>query len=184
MGQVSEPPGPDAREPESNRGPASNTTLASELHILRLIRQIIQSVNIHSRKLRTEHAITAPQLVTLLCVLDGEPLTATEIARRVHLSSSTVVGILDRLESRALIARQRRTDDRRHVLVTATDAGRALGRQAPSPLQDKLAKALRELPEAERAEIERSLTRVVELMGARDIEAAPVLESGSIEQAE
>lgn len=172
----------DAATPGASNADAE--PLASDLHILRLLRQIIQAVNIHSRKLRTEYAITAPQLVTLLCIIERGPLTATQIARAVHLSSSTVVGILDRLETRGFVQRERSADDRRQVLVTATERGRDLGRRTPSPLQDKLAAALRSLPEAERSAIERSLRRVVDLMGAEDIEAAPVLESGSIDRPE
>jgi len=50
------------------------------------------------------------------------------------------------------------------VFVSATDAGRELASQAPSPLQKHLADALNALPELEQATITLSLERIVTLM--------------------
>ena len=151
-----------------------------ELRVLRALRRIIQAIDIHSRKLAQQHEITSPQLVTLLCVTEEGPLTPTAIAERVHLSSGTVVGILHRLESKGLVRRDRDTQDRRLVYVSATEAGRGLAEAAPSPLQDRFAEALRALPELEQTAIALSLERIVELMEARDLEAAPFMETGEL----
>lgn len=155
---------------------------ALNLRILRSIRRIIQAVDIHSRKLSSEFSITTPQLVTLLCVVSDGPLTVSDIAGHVHLSNSTVVGILDRLESKGLIKRDRSTDDRRHVFITVTDAGKSLAESAPSPMQHVFADALTRLPELEQTAIALSLERIVDLMEARDIDAAPLLETGDIKR--
>lgn len=151
-----------------------------EIRILRSLRRIIQAVDIHSRKLVQQHDITSPQLVTLLCVAQEGPITPSAIAARIHLSSATVVGILNRLESRGLILRVRDSQDRRLVHVSITKAGRELASAAPSPLQDTFAEALRRLPEPERVAIAASLERIVDLMQAREIDAAPVLETGDL----
>jgi len=151
-----------------------------EIEILTSLRRIIRAVDIHSRKLKTAHDLTAPQLVCLLTVAERGPVTATELARSVHLSASTLVGILDRLEAKSLIRRARGSDDRRVVHVEATPRGRSVSRRAPSPLQDGLASALRRLPRGEQATIADSLSRIVDLMEARDIEAAPILDTGKL----
>lgn len=151
-----------------------------DLRILRSLRRIIQAVDIHSRKLAGAHNITTPQLVTLLWIVETGSSTASDIARQIHLSNSTVVGILDRLESKRLIIRERSIHDRRLVHVRATEAGETLARSAPSPLQDVFAEALHQLPEAEQATIARSLERIVDLMAARDIDAAPLLDTGEV----
>jgi DNA-binding MarR family transcriptional regulator len=91
-----------------------------------------------------------------------------------------VVGILDRLEDKGLIDRQRSQEDRRQVRVTATPAGRELARTAPSPLQQTLAKALVVLPELEQATIALALERVVALMEAPALDYAPMLTTGPI----
>jgi DNA-binding MarR family transcriptional regulator len=131
---------------------------------LRALRRITRSVALHSRQLAACSNITAPQLVCLRAVIDHGPLTATAISREVHVSASTVVGILDRLEDKGLIRRERGREDRRIVFVTATDAGMQLAKDTPSPLQKKLSDALNALPELEQATITMSLERIVDLM--------------------
>ncbi|MFQ5702348.1 MAG: MarR family winged helix-turn-helix transcriptional regulator, partial [Acidobacteriota bacterium] len=105
------------------------------------------------------------------------------IARHVHLSPSTVIGILDRLEAKGLVRRERDLKDRRLVLVSLTEQGKALVASAPSPLQDTLAEAMSALPEAGLATIAQSLDRIVEMMEIRHIDAAPILETGPIDPA-
>lgn len=146
-----------------------------DLRILRSLRRIIRSVELYSKQLTSTNQITAPQLVCLLAVVDHGPLTATAISREVHLSASTVVGILDRLEEKGLVVRARAHDDRRVVQVSATPRGADLARRAPSPLQQTLANALNALPELEQATIALSLERIVALMEAQEIDAAPIL---------
>ncbi|MEW6613164.1 MAG: MarR family transcriptional regulator, partial [Pseudomonadota bacterium] len=118
----------------------------------------------------------------LLAVVEHEPISATALSQQVYLSASTVVGILDRLEERGLVRRERQARDRRVVLVSATEQGRALALRAPSPLQDTLAEALAELPELEQAAIALSLQRIVELMQARHIDASPMLDTGPLDR--
>jgi DNA-binding MarR family transcriptional regulator len=121
--------------------------------------------------------MTSPQLICLGTIIEHGPLTVSDIAHRVFLSPSTVVGILDRLEGRGLARRERDTTDRRVVNIIATPAGKRVARKAPSPLQDNLHEALMRLPKLEQATIALSLTRIVDLMEAGHIDAAPILES-------
>jgi DNA-binding MarR family transcriptional regulator len=137
---------------------------AYDLRILRALRRITRAVALHSRQLSACSHITGPQLVCLRTVIDKGPMTATAISREVHVSASTVVGILDRLEDKGLIVRERGRADRRIVFVSVTDAGRQLARDTPSPLQQKLADSLKALPELEQAAITLSLERVVDLI--------------------
>lgn len=153
-----------------------------ELRILQALRRIMRAIDLHSRNLLANHRITGPQLITLLAVFERGPLTSAEIARRIHLSPSTMVGILDRLEEKALIRRVRHEEDRRRILIHLTENGRELLKRAPSPLQSRLAQALSSLSSLETSTIARSLERVVELMGASALDAAPMLVSGPIRE--
>jgi len=151
--------------------------------IFRSLRRIMRAVDIYSHKLSTEHKITSPQLLCLQTLaLDG-PLTNSALAKLVHLSPSTMVGILDRLEAKKLITRERSTQDRRVVLVCATDEGRRFVDSAPSLLQNRLADGLAKLPEAEQITIAQSLETIVDLLEVTDPEAAPLLETREIEEA-
>jgi len=146
--------------------------------VLRSLRRIMRSIEVHSRQLAVTHQITAPQLVCLLAVLDQGPLTATAISREMHLSPSTVVGILDRLEEKGWVVRTRIREDRRIVMISATEAGADLARRAPSPLQGRMMSALNALSELERATIALSLERVVSLMEEQVADPAAPIQTG------
>jgi DNA-binding MarR family transcriptional regulator len=174
--------GTDGTKISNMKNKSSESHVRYDLKILLALRRIIRAVDIYSRKLKSECDLTAPQLICLLELVETGPLTATQISQLIHVSPSTVVGVLDRLEKKGLIQRDRSSKDRRQVHVTATENGRTVASDAPSPLQEGLANALKKLPELEQATIALSLERIVELMEAREIEAAPILETGQAEQ--
>lgn len=151
-----------------------------ELRVLQSLRRIIRAVEIHSKKLVHSHKITGPQLGCLASIQENGPLTTTKLAQAVYLSPSTIVGIVDRLEEKNLVTRQRGSKDRRQVQVHLTEAGEQLLDRAPSALQDTLAEALKSLPELEQVSITLALEKIVDLMEAGKIEASPVLETGSL----
>lgn len=151
--------------------------------ILTAIRRIIRAIDQHSRRLMARHGLTAPQLVVLRILVDGGESSVGALAERVSLSQPTVTGILGRLERRGLIGRSRSAFDRRRVLVHATDVGRALLAGAPPALQEQFLERLAELDDWEQSLILSSLQRVVHMMEATGIEAAPLLVSGPIDGA-
>jgi DNA-binding MarR family transcriptional regulator len=153
-----------------------------DFRILNAIRQIIRAADIDSHKLAADHQITAPQLMSLLAVVEKGSVTATDIAARIHLSPSTLVGILDRLEEKGLILRVRDANDRRRVEVTPTEAGRTLASKTPFPLQYSLAKALKKLSETQRDRLAAGMEELAELMGAQAIEPTPMLEILAVRQ--
>lgn len=174
--------------PERRQSGASSAATAAasaryDLRILRALRRIIRGVDIYSHQLAATNQITVPQLVCLLHVVNDGPVTATAISREAQLSASTVVGILDRLEEKGLVARERSREDRRLVRITATAAGAALAQRAPSPLQKTLADALNGLPELEQATIALSLERTVQLMEAPELDGATMLTTGPVSPA-
>jgi len=146
-----------------------------DLQILQSLRRIIRAIDIYSRKLKASYQLTAPQLICLLIIVGDGPLNTTSLSKKVFLNPSTIVGILDRLEARKLIIRNRNEKDRRIVNVSATEEGHQIAQTAPSPLQDNLAESLKKLPELEQATIALSLKRVVDLMEAKQLDASPIL---------
>ena len=155
-------------------------TQSYELRILQALRRIIRAVDIHSRKLATKHKITGPQLGCLLAVKESGPITSAKLAQKVYLSPSTIVGIIDRLEEKKLVQRKRNSKDRRLIHICITEAGEQLITAAPSLLQDTLVSALIELPDEEQISITMALEKLVDLMEAGHISAAPLLETGPI----
>jgi DNA-binding MarR family transcriptional regulator len=128
------------------------------------LRKLIRSFDVQSRRLRDNHQLTLPQLLCLRALIDNGPLTVNGIGTRIHLGASTLVGILDRLEARGLVGRNRNPLDRREVIVAASDAGRSLVGNIHSPLRDGLSHSLNQLPLAEQSTIASSLQRLFDLM--------------------
>ena len=155
-----------------------------DLRVFRALRRIIRGVDLHSRRLQNEHQITGPQLVCLLSIAETPEITPSALSREVHLSPSTVNGILDRLETKGLVVRRRASKDRRLVSLSLTAEGAVVVANAPSPLQDTLAEGMRALASDELANIASALDRIVELMEVRHIDAAPLLAPGPIAQGE
>ena len=153
-----------------------------DLRVLQSLRRIIRQTEMHSRNLAAQYKITGPQLVCLHAIQDEGRVTVSRISQAVFLSPSTVVGILDRLAEKSLVVRTRDEHDRRKVYVTLSEKGKELVAHAPSPLHDRLYAAFQNLPELEQATIALSLERVVQLMEAEQIDAAPILESGALNQ--
>ncbi len=153
-----------------------------DLRILKSLRRIIRSVDVHSRRLAQDHGVTVPQLLCLLKIDELGALTIRELADEIYLSPSTLVGIIDRLEKHELVFRRRSVRDRRKVRIELTEAGNTLIAKSPSPLQNGLVEGIEELPELERATIALSLEKILVLMEGLPLtgtpeESAPILET-------
>ena len=72
--------------------------------------------------------------LTLISATDSE-LSQIELSRQLGIDQNVLVGILDDLETRALIARVRNPRDRRRHLLQLTDSGAALHAEARRVLE-------------------------------------------------
>lgn len=76
-------------------------------------------------KLWREAHLTLTQARLLRSLREG-PIGQSELGRLLNLSPASVTRLIDRLEERGLIARERDPDDRRRVAVRLLPAGRRL----------------------------------------------------------
>lgn len=151
-----------------------------DVRLMRAIRRIMRAVDMHSKLLQQNQDFTTPQLVALLKIAENGPLTLKALSQAIDLSASTVVGIVDRLESKELIQRVRSHQDRRQVLISITNKGQDAASRAPFPLQHRLLEKFRLLSELEQSTLALALERVVELMGAGGIDASAILDVAPI----
>ena len=150
--------------------------------VLVALRRIIRATDLHSKQLSKTSGLTAPQLLILQTLRQHEALTVGEVARHVSLSQATVTTIIDRLEKRGYVVRERSTVDKRKVYVSLTDeAGRIL-LDAPKPLQDSFINQFQDLHDWEQSMILASLERVAHMMDAQHIDASPVLDVGALDR--
>jgi len=147
--------------------------------VLRAIRRIVRRISEHSKKMARDSGLTVPQLICVKAIgeLEAEQpeVTAAMVAQQVQLSPATVTRIVDRLEHVGLVARERRSKDRRKVCLSLTNAGIERFQTLPTPLQDKFVERLMGLESSDRLALLSALNRVTELMEADQIDAAPLL---------
>ena len=87
--------------------------------------------------------VTPIQYATLKCLWEQDGQMPSQLADTLNLDSSTVTGILGRLEDKKLISRSFRVDDRRKVVVHLTREGR----QLEEPVSEIIARLNREVTE-------------------------------------
>ena len=71
--------------------------------------------------------LTPPQYFVFNALWMGDGITVGELGERVSLDSSTLTGIIDRMERNGYVERRPNPDDRRSVLVFLTPKARELG---------------------------------------------------------
>ncbi|MES9845978.1 MAG: MarR family transcriptional regulator [Candidatus Sedimenticola sp. PURPLELP] len=145
--------------------------------VLIALRQIIRAIDLHSKKLERESGLTGPQLLLMQIIQEEGPVTSSVLARSVSLSQATVTTILDRLEKKAYLTRERDSKDKRKVWISLSDAGKQVIESAPALLQDGFIKSFGQLKEWEQSLLLSSLQRIASMMQASDLEASPVLDS-------
>ena len=139
------------------------------------LRRIFQAVGEYYRAAERETELTGPQLWALKLLLDSSPMRVSELARRMFLAPATVVGILDRLELKQLITRNRSTKDRRAVDLYLTEAGKEVVAKAPEVAQVVLVEGLAALTEEQFRSVSEGMKHVVRILGAEGIAPQPLL---------
>ena len=86
----------------------------------------------------------------VLTVLEADgPLSMSKLAEALDVSVASTTGIVDRMEQRGLVERRHQPDDRRVILVHATDAGDSVFRDLAMERRKHLAGLLDRMTDAE-----------------------------------
>jgi DNA-binding MarR family transcriptional regulator len=96
---------------------------------------------------RKVEGLTIAQVRALFALDAHEAATAGEIAEAARLSPAAVSGMLDELERDGIVTRVRSDSDRRRVLVTLTDEGRAVLKKRRRLWLKRWEKALDDVPD-------------------------------------
>ncbi len=74
--------------------------------------------------------ITYPQYLVMMVLWEKDQITVSELGNRLYLDSGTLTPLLKRMETMGLLNRARDAGDERRVVVSLSDAGRALREKA------------------------------------------------------
>jgi len=111
-----------------------------------------------------EKGFTFMQWVVLMYLRDGIALNPKHICAEFRHDSGALTRVLDQLEKRGLVVRQRSTQDRRAIELTLTADGRKTVESLVPVVVDKLNWSLRDFSGSEVAELTRLLGKLIEAM--------------------
>ncbi len=138
--------------------------------IIYQIRRLIQANDLYTKELNRRYQVSAPQLNCLVALYENGSLPPSQIARLIVVKSSTVTGIIDRLEQKGFVARVRSSSDRRVITIELTESGAKLTENAPPPLHHKIVSGLEKLSQDEIANIVKSLNVLTGMLDIQDLE--------------
>ena len=137
--------------------------------VLDNLRRVFKVVHRYSKRAEKVGGMTGPQVWAMTVLAESAPIRVTDLARRMYLHPSTVVGILDRLEQDAQVARKRSEKDHRVVTVSLTAKGRETVSKVPRIAQGLLLKGLQELSDGDLQTTSEGLRRLVGILGVEGI---------------
>lgn len=149
---------------------------------LRSIRRILRAAEQGGRKLATATGLTPSQVLVLQEIERRGETTPSVVAANLQFGQATVTNLVDRLMAAGFVTRQRNERDKRQIILRATPEGRAALESAPDLLQARFRDRFEELPTWEQAMILAGLERLSQILGAEDIDAAPLIDSGVIDR--
>jgi DNA-binding MarR family transcriptional regulator len=109
--------------------------------------------------------VSLPHFRVLVLLETGGPARVGALAERLGVVVSTFSRSLDRLEVGGWVQRSQSGHDRREVLVTVTEHGRALVREVTTRRVAVLATALDSVGEDDRLVLERAFTAFADAVG-------------------
>lgn len=137
--------------------------------IMQSLRRIIKSLQDYSQTVFSHFGITGPQLWALKTIYQRGSLSLGELSKGMYLHPSTVSGVVDRLEKKGFVLRDRTEKDRRVVKVCLTPKGKTLVRRTPNPVQGKMIYGLRKLKKEKLDLIYESVQGLVGIMEAKNL---------------
>ena len=137
-------------------------------HHIRRLHQIAVAIFLQETE---SHGLTPVQYAALQTVANAPGTDQRTLAGRIGLDTSTVAGVVDRLEARSLLQRNASPQDKRVRLLTLTTDGADLLQTVEPAMRLAQQRILAPLPRAERAEFMRMLRVLVD--GNNELSRAP-----------
>jgi len=146
------------------------------------LRQIQRKTELAAKRLAQTAGLTPSQLVVLQNLKDKGELSAGELCQLTQLKHATITSLMDKLVARGYVSRRRSETDRRKVSHTLTKAGQSGLNAAPDLLQVVFEQRFKDLLDWEQAMLVSALERVSALIDAEDLDAAPFLDVGALDE--
>ncbi|AFY74158.1 transcriptional regulator [Synechococcus sp. PCC 7502] len=108
------------------------------------------------------YGLTPFHYLVLCCLWEEDGLSTTGIADKLKQLGATLTGVVDRMEERQLVVRERNLSDRRVVQIWLTEEGKQLMKVLPPIGASIIAKATKDISKDEQDIVLKTLDRIVE----------------------
>lgn len=132
--------------------------LGKVLDFMRLLWSVDHGLQSLSKRMDARLGVTGPQRLVIRIVGRFPGISPGEVADILKVHKSTLTGVLQRLEKRALIERKPSSKDRRRSLVRLTAAGQKVNAVRAGTVEAALRRAMNKLPLSNLAAAEEVLT--------------------------
>ena len=141
---------------------------ATEQEVLHHFRIVVGAMREHFRTVEAITNVGGSQLWALSEIMKKPGMKVGELAEALSIHTSTASNLLDKLEKKELIRRERKDRDNRTVRLMLTEAGTAIVSGAPQPHEGLVRNALKNLPENALLELYRGLEQLAAEMKVTD----------------
>lgn len=107
-----------------------------------------------------DFVLTVSQFGVLEALYHIGPMFQRDVAAKILKTTGNITLVIDNLEKRGLVFRQRETQDRRYILVSLTDKGKELVREVFPAHAQRISDRMAVLSKKEQAELSRLLKKL------------------------
>ena len=137
--------------------------------ILKDLRIIFRASQAHAKWIEKECGLSSAQLWMMWELFNTPSLKVSELANILSIHPSTCSNMLDKLQKKNLIKRERNNpDDQRVVELNLSQEGIKLLATAPRPAQGVLADVLMRLPDESLVHLENGLSEFIKILKTYD----------------
>ncbi len=144
--------------------------------IISAIRHIKGVNQTQARELMKRYHITGEQLGALRIVASSHEMTLGELSGQLYLHVSTCSGIVDRLEKKNYINRERSKEDRRVVYLRITPLGTEIVKKTPVSGIGRLMRDIEQLSSSDIRKIRDAVLILSQVMDIESTEAQKIAE--------
>ncbi len=135
-----------------------------EIQLLELFNQINKKIWGRLMPIFRQKQLSIAEISVLIWMNRRPACRATELATMIGIPTSTVTGILDRLEKRGFLERSQDPNDRRSIQITATPNTRELVAELKAPMESMLREAFRSMPDSRTRRLIEDLRFILETL--------------------
>lgn len=146
------------------------------------LRQIQRRTEQASKRLAQMVNLTPSQLLVLQILSERGETSVGDISALTQLKHATITSLVDKLVGCSFVARRRCDEDRRRVWISLEQDGDNALKSAPDLLHGTFEAGFRKLPDWHQSMLVSALERVAALLDAEDLDAAPILDVGELDE--